>query len=102
MSLNVSNFINLIYLFHWELRNLIIASIIQFNIYFGKKLNILAYFKMGLESDSCIISVRLDWNKIKIISLFSLFLLLFVGLTVLFDTIHEPHCTISTNFYLYL
>ena len=25
-----------------------------------------------------------------------------MGLTVLFDTIHESHYTISTNFYLYL
>ena len=38
----------------------------------------------------------------KIILLFSLFLLPFMGLTVLFDTIHEFHCTISVNFYLYL
>ena len=43
--------------------------------------------------------------KMKIISLFSLFLLLFmlfIGPTAFFGTIHELHCTISTNFYLYL
>ena len=40
--------------------------------------------------------------KMKIISLFSLFLLLFMSLTVLFSTIHRFHCTISINFYLYL
>ena len=34
--------------------------------------------------------------------LFSLFLLLFMGSTELFGTIHGSHCTISTNFYLYL
>ena len=40
--------------------------------------------------------------KIKIISLFNLFLQLFMGSTALFDIIHELHCTMSTNFYLYL
>ena len=34
--------------------------------------------------------------------LFSLFLLLFMGLTALFGIIHGSHCTILTNFYLYL
>ena len=29
-----------------------------------------------------------------------IFLLLFIGPTVLFDTIHGLHCTISANFYL--
>ena len=43
----------------------------------------------------------LRW-KMKIISLFSLFLLLFMGLIALFSTIHRLHCTISINFYLYL
>ena len=43
----------------------------------------------------------LGW-KIKIILLFNLFLLLFIGLTALFSTIYAFHCTISTNFYLYL
>ena len=38
----------------------------------------------------------------QLILLFSLFLLLFIGFTVLFDIIHESHYTISTNFYLYL
>ena len=36
--------------------------------------------------------------KIKIISLFSLFLLLFIGPTALFGTIHGFHCTISLTF----
>ena len=40
--------------------------------------------------------------KIKIILLFNLFLLLFMTSTALFDTIYGSHCTISTNFYLYL
>ena len=34
--------------------------------------------------------------------LFSLFFLLFMNPIALFDTIHGFHCTISTNFYLYL
>ena len=38
----------------------------------------------------------------KIILLFNLFLLLFMGHTILFGTIHGPYYTISTNFYLYL
>ena len=41
----------------------------------------------------------LQW-KIKIISLFNLFLLLFMSLITLFGTIHRLYCTISTNFYL--
>ena len=40
--------------------------------------------------------------KSQFILLFSLFLLLFMSLIALFDTIHGYHCTISTNFYLYL
>ena len=40
--------------------------------------------------------------KIKIIALFSLFLLLFMGPTALFGTIHRSYCTISINFYPYL
>ena len=44
------------------------------------------------------------WQKLKsqLILLFSLFLLLFISSIVIFGTIHEPHCTISVNFYLYL
>ena len=44
------------------------------------------------------------WQKLKsqLILLFSLFLLLFMGPTVLFGTIHEYYCTISVNFYFYL
>ena len=38
----------------------------------------------------------------KIILLFSLFLLLFIDSTILFDIIYRSHCIISTNFYLYL
>ena len=38
----------------------------------------------------------------QLILLFSLFLLLFIGLTALFDTINKSHYTISTKFYLYL
>ena len=38
----------------------------------------------------------------KIISLFSLFLLLFMGLTVFFDTIYESYWIIWANFYVYL
>ena len=36
--------------------------------------------------------------KTQLILLFSLFLLLFMGLTALFGTIYESHCTISANF----
>ena len=42
------------------------------------------------------------WIEMKIILLFSLFLLLFMGHTTLFGTIHGSYCTILTNFYLYL
>ena len=38
----------------------------------------------------------------QLILLFSLFLLLFMGPTILFGTIHGFHCTVSVNFYLYL
>ena len=38
----------------------------------------------------------------QFILLFSLFLLLFMGLTALFGTIYGFHCIISINFYLYL
>ena len=38
----------------------------------------------------------------KIILLFSLFLLLFMGTIALFGTIYEFYYIISTNFYLYL
>ena len=38
----------------------------------------------------------------QLILLFSLFLLLFISLTALFDTIHGSYCIISLNFYLYL
>ena len=38
----------------------------------------------------------------QLILLFNLFLLLFIGPTTLFGTIHGSHCIISANFYLYL
>ena len=47
----------------------------------------------------CIFGLR--W-KIKIILLFSLFLLLFMSSTVFFGTSYGFHYTISTIFYLYL
>ena len=40
--------------------------------------------------------------KSQLILLFSLFLLLFMDSIALFGTIHEFHCTILANFYLYL
>ena len=43
----------------------------------------------------------LEW-KMKIISLFNLFLLPFISYTVLFDIIHGLYYTILTNFYIYL
>ena len=38
----------------------------------------------------------------QLILLFSLFLLLFIGLMTLFGTIHKSHYIISANFYFYL
>ena len=38
----------------------------------------------------------------EFILLFSLFLLLFIGLTHFFDIIYESHYTITANFYIYL
>ena len=40
--------------------------------------------------------------KSQLISLFSLFLLLFIGSTTLFGIIHKSYYTISANFNLYL
>ena len=40
--------------------------------------------------------------KSRLILLFSLFLVLFMGPTTPFDTIYKSHCPISANFYLYL
>ena len=40
--------------------------------------------------------------KSQLILPFNLFLLLFMGLTTLFSTIHGSYCIISTNFYVYL
>ena len=44
------------------------------------------------------------WQKLKnqLILLFNLFLLLFMRLTALFDTIYGSHYTISISFYIYL
>ena len=36
---------------------------------------------------------------VKLILLFSLFFVLFMGLIALFDTIHEFHCIILANFF---
>ena len=41
-------------------------------------------------------------NFCQLILLFSLFLLLFMSSAALFGIIHKSHCTVSTNFYLYL
>ena len=41
-------------------------------------------------------------GHLSFILLFSLFLLLFISLIALFDTIHRFHYTISTNFNIYL
>ena len=40
--------------------------------------------------------------KNQLILLFSLFLLIFMGPTTLFGTIHASHCIILANFYFYL
>ena len=40
--------------------------------------------------------------KDQVILLFNLFLLLFMGLTALFSTIHKSYYTILVNFYIYL
>ena len=40
--------------------------------------------------------------KGQLISLFSLFMLLFMGSIVLFGIIHESYCIIYANFYIYL
>ena len=67
--------------------------------YFIIKLRHQLFFEVSKIQTKCAFGWR--W-KIKIISLFSLFLLLFIGLTALFGTIHGSHYTISTNFYFYL
>ena len=54
---------------------------------------------LNLYSNECVFSFNL---KSLLILLFSLFLLLYMGPTTLFGIIHRSHCTISTNFYLYL
>ena len=48
---------------------------------------------------SCVFASKL---KRQFILLFSLFMLLFMGSTAFFGTIHESHGNILTNFYLYL
>ena len=58
---------------------------------------------MLFHSQFVIISVRLAWMKFaQLILLFSLFLLLFMDFTTLFDIIYESYYTISASFYLYL
>ena len=59
----------------------------------------LSIFFGGKSSLKCAFGLEL---KIKIISLFSLVLLLFIGPTTFFGTIYKPHCIILTNFYFYL
>ena len=72
------------------------STIYTFKNYFATVVSVFNGIQTGLK---CAFGLEL---KRKIISLFSLFLLLFMGLTTLFDTIHGVHCTISTNFYFYL
>ena len=56
--------------------------------------------QMWIQTDTkCVFGYQ--W-KIKIILLFSLFLLLFISSTTFFSNIHGFRCTISTNFYFYL
>ena len=57
-----------------------------------------AQYKINLISD-CAFGYQL---KNQLILLFSLFLLIFMRPTVLFDIIYMSHCTILANFYLYL
>ena len=56
--------------------------------------------KRAIQTHSkCVFGYQL---KSQLILLFSLFLLQFMGSIALFGTIHEFHCTILANFYLYL
>ena len=57
-----------------------------------------SFVDLGL-SCVCVFSFSL---KNQFILLFNLFLLLFMGFIVHFDTIYESHCIISVNFYFYL
>ena len=59
---------------------------------------------LGFEIWNAFVAPRLLGKNYfyQLILLFSLFLLLFLDFIVLFDTIHMFHCTILTNFYLYL
>ena len=65
-------------------------NLMQFNLLMNRKF--LFHFV-------CVFGSKL---KNQLILLFSLFLQLFMGSTVLFGTIHGSYYTISTNFYLYL
>ena len=56
-------------------------------------------FPINIFLNKCAFGFKL---KSQLILLFSLFLQLFMSPTALFGTIHGSHCTISTNFYLYL
>ena len=57
--------------------------------------------KNKLNSDISVY-LGLDENENENYFTINLFLLLFMGPTVLFGTIYGSHYTISTNFYLYL
>ena len=65
-------------------------NLMQFNLLMNRKF--LFHFV-------CVFGSKL---KNQLILLFSLFLQLFMGSTVLFGTIHRFHCIISVNFYFYL
>ena len=88
-----------------------IWSVIQFNYGFRHPIGTnfllksdLRNFQMGMISVDVfhtLCAFELEW-KMKIISLFRLFLLLFMSLNILFDTIYWSYCIILTNFYLYL
>ena len=58
------------------------------NFYQGFKMSMQCAFGIGLKS--------------QLFLLFSLFLLLFMSLIILFGTIHKSYCTISATFQLYL
>ena len=56
--------------------------------------------KRAIQTHSkCVFGYQL---KSQLILLFSLFFLMFIDPTVLFDTIHRSYYTILVNFYIYL
>ena len=58
----------------------------------------------GLRLEHSFLLLASVWIPMKNKNYFTIqfILLLFMGPTTLFGTIHGPHCTISANFYLYL